>query len=213
MPSGSSSGGGDEMIPLEPYKYEIFQQCFAATEAWNRAYERLSVVPPAAPVALAVTALKIASDLQGFALAVGILSDLFFPTPGKGDQARGERLRNLYGVQKGTSRLENRHVKVRHSLVHLDQELDRWLKMKAGQEIGSLAIRPWDGPAPSPADATHVRIIDNKNWRMLVLGRCMEFKPLFDEITRIGRVYPLEVRTPFGVQWISLGAQEGPSPR
>lgn len=191
---------------MEPYKYEVFQQCFAATEAWNRALGRLELVPTGGPEAPMVAALQIVSDLQGFAVAVGILSDLFFPTPGKGDVARGKQLQQLYGVQKGASRLENAHVKVRHSLIHLDQEIDLWLQLKVGQYVGPLTIAPWQGPAPTPAAATHARIIDNENWRMLVLGEVMEFKPLLLEVGRIGQLYPLEFDTPAGVRRIAIAA-------
>ncbi|MCI4327651.1 MAG: hypothetical protein L3K16_08500 [Thermoplasmata archaeon] len=183
---------------MGPYVYEVFQQCFAATEAWNRALSRLETVPTGGPEAPMIASLQIVSDLQGFAVAVGILSDLFFPDAGGGREARGERLRALYGVQNGSSRLENANVQVRHSLVHLDKELDKWLALKVGQTVGPVTIQPWVGQAPTPTTASHARIIDNENWRLLVLGEVMDFKPLLLEVGEISQKNPLEVDTPNG---------------
>jgi hypothetical protein len=198
------SGNPYSIGSMEPYKYEVFQQCFAATEAWNRALGRLEKVPTGGPEAPMLAAIQIVADLQGFAVAVGILSDLFFPTPGRGNQKRGDELRRLYGVQKGKSRLENANVKVRHALVHLDREMDRWLRLKVGQVVGPVAIQPWNGPAPSRSAASYARIIDNKNWRLLVLGSVMEFKPLLAEVGRISQLYPLEFDTPYGMRRLAI---------
>jgi hypothetical protein len=189
---------------MEPYKYEVFQQCFASTEAWNRALSRLENVPQGGPGAPMLAALQIISDLQGFAVAVGILSDLFFPTPGKGDVQRGVKLRALYGVQAGSSRLENAHVLVRHALVHLDQDLDQWLKKQVGRQVGPVAIEPWHGSVPPMASVSHARIIDNENWRLMVLGKVMEFRPLLLEVGRISTLFPLELDTPSGKLRIAI---------
>lgn len=190
---------------MEPYKYEVFQQCFAATEAWNRALSRLENVPQGGPSGAMIAALQIVSDLQAFAVAVGILSDLFFPDSGGDRDVRGDQLRLLYGVQKGSSRLENANVQVRHSLIHLDKELDSWLKLKVGQAIGPVTIEPWSGPAPTPASATHARIIDNVNWRLIVLGEVMEFKPLLLEVSRISHQFPIEFDSATGKTRVEIG--------
>lgn len=107
---------------LVPYTYEVFQQCFAATEAWNRAERGLSKSPANDAVAPTLTGLRVVADLQGFAVAVGILSDLFFPTS-KGDAERGKRLREMYDVRED-SPLHGSRVRVRHALVHIDERMD-----------------------------------------------------------------------------------------
>lgn len=194
---------------LEPYKFEVFQQCFAATDSWNRAERLLSNIPKDTPEGPMVAALRIVSDIQGFAVAVGILSDLFFPTS-KGDANRGQRLRSLYSVSAGSA-LSGAKVLVRHALVHLDERLDRWLPGQAGKVVGPVAIEPWDGPAPPMEHATAARIIDNKNWRLLVFGDELDLRPLLLEIGRISVLFPLEFDGPNGKIRITLSSP-GPAP-
>ena len=201
-----NSPGGQPHVTgsLEPYKYEVFQQCFAATEAWNRAQGRLSTVPKGDFGQWMIAALQIVSDLQGFAIAVGILSDLFFPTS-KGDSKRGELLRELYGVAE-SSPLIGADVQVRHALVHIDERLDRWLEERIGKPVGPLSIEPWEGEPPPMASASFARIVDNVNWRLLVLGEEMDFMPLLREVGRISTLYPLEFDGPTGKIRIGIAA-------
>lgn len=198
MTSLSEVDGGKPYVAgsLEPYKYEVFQQCLAATEAWNRTKGRLTVVPPAGPQEAMRAALEIVADLQSFCVAVGVLSDLFFP--GKdGDQGRGERLRALYSVRPD-SPLKGSRVRVRNVLVHIDERLDRWLKGQVRRVIGPVTIQPWEGPAPPPGDAGWARIVDNKNWRILALGEELDLIPLLKEVGRVSVQYPLEYNGPGG---------------
>lgn len=180
--------------------FEVFQQCFAATQAWNRALSLMERVPDWGPEAPMIAALGVVSDIQGFAVAVGILSDLFFPS-GAGDEERGRRLRARYEVTD-ESRLRNAQIQVRHSLVHIDRELDRWLKGQVGRAVGPVRIEPWDGDAPVRAASTAARIIDNKNWRVFVLGTVLDLKPLIMEVGRIAVKYPLEFSGPSGERLI-----------
>lgn len=147
-----------------------------------------------------LAALHIVSDIQGFAVAVGILSDLFFPT-GSGDSTRGERLRGVYRVSND-SPLCNAKIQVRHALVHIDRELDRWLKSKVGNVVGLVAIRPWKGPAPKMAASSSARIVDYENWRLFVLGSVMDLKPLILEVGRVAVQCRLEYTGPIGERWI-----------
>lgn len=62
---------------LDPYKFEVFMQCHAATQAWNRAFVKLSVNSPPDPVGGMTWGLLALGDLQAFLVAAGILSDLF----------------------------------------------------------------------------------------------------------------------------------------
>jgi hypothetical protein len=188
---------------MEPYKYEVFQQCFAATEAWNCALGRLESTPNGGPEQFILAALGIVSDLQGFAVAVGILSDLFFPS-GSGSQSRGRELCRLYGVTKGTSRLENANVQVRHALVHIDRDLDHWLEGQVGRLVGPVTIEPWEGPVPPLSTTRHARIIDNKYWRLMVLGKVLELKPLLMEVGKVSQVFPLEFQSASGRVRISI---------
>lgn len=180
----------------EPYKFEVFQQCFAATQAWNRAQGRLSEIPTGPPEAPMLAALQIVADLQGFIVAVGILSDLLFPTK-QGDPERGKRLCALYDVRPD-SPLAGSKVKVRHLLVHIDENLDRWLVRHPGRPVGPVAIQPWEGEAPPMETATAARIVDNEQWRLLVLGEELDLMPLLKEVGRIGALYPLEWDGPDG---------------
>jgi hypothetical protein len=199
--STSQTGSSPGVIPyvigsMEPYKFEVFQQCFAATQAWNRALDRLDKVPTGGPHASMLAALHIISDVQAFAVAVGILSDLFFPS-GPADKARGERLCTLYGVTSD-SPLSNAQVQVRHALVHIDRELDHWLQSQVGKPVGPVAIQPWEGPVPTKATSNAARIIDNQRWRIFVLGNVMDLKPLILEIGRVAIQFPLEYCGPSG---------------
>lgn len=188
---------------LGPFTYEVFQQCFAATEAWNRAEAGLTTVPTGGPHGPILTGLRVVADLQGFAVAVGILSDLFFPTK-NGDQERGRRLRELYEVRPD-SPLSGANVRVRHALVHVDEQMDRWLRTQVGRNVGPLAIQPWEGEVPPKEDSTHVRLVDNVGWRLMVLGEKVDLLPLLKEVGRISALRPLEVNSPTGKLRIELG--------
>jgi hypothetical protein len=201
-PSLPRVAGGTPYVEgsMEPYKFEVYQQCFAATEAWNRALSRLEQVPAGGPEAPILAALRIVSDLQAFTVSVGILSDLFFPT-GSSRAERGARLRTLYGVGPD-SKLRNANVQVRHALVHIDKELDDWLRTQVGRTVGPVAIEPWSGPAPLAAESSAARVIDNQNWRIFVLGSVLDLKPMLLEVGRVAVQYPLEFEGPSGERLI-----------
>jgi hypothetical protein len=199
---GESGGIPHSPGSMNPYTCELFQQCFAATEAWNRAGLRLTNVPVGGPETPTVAGLQIVADLQGFAVAVEILSDLFFPT-GKGDAERGRKLRELYDV-KPNSPLSGANVRVRHALVHVGERMDRWLKSQVGRRVGPVAIEPWDGAAPPMEESSHVRIADNVGWRLMVLGEKLDLLPLLREVGRIGAMFPLEVEGSAGKTRIQL---------
>ncbi len=180
-----------------PYQVEVFMQCFTAATAWNTAHDKLRNPLPASPGRQLTVAMSAIGDLQAFLVAAGILSDLFFPEPKRGDVARGQQLRDLYGVA-ADSPLANKRV--RNSFVHVDERLDKWLPTQAGkvEEVGPFSITHWEGPVPTTEQSTHLRILDNKNWRIMVRGKPLELLPLLKEIDRIGRKFPLTVSTPGG---------------
>ncbi len=181
---------------IDPYKLEVFMQCCTATVAWNRAHEKLMNLPPSNTGQQMAYAFSAVGDLQAFLGAAGILSDLFFPNPQRGDNLRGQTLCDLYDV-KTDSPLANKRV--RNSFVHVDERLDEWLPTQAGKSVGPFAILQWDGPAPPPGQAQHLRIVDTKNWRIIVRGEPLELTPLLQEIDRIGRTFPLDVTGPDGM--------------
>lgn len=182
---------------LSPYAFEIFFQSRAAAVAWNRAIDTFTSKTPGRTFQETLDKIFIAlADLQAFLSAVGILSDLFFPDD-RGSASRGERLRAAYGIDP-TSPLHSSNMKVRNSVIHVDERLDRWLKSKAGQKVGPYSIEPWTGEAPPPEDARHLRILDNSNWRLLVFGQVLDLTPLLREVQRIGERVPLEVTDPTG---------------
>lgn len=182
---------------LSPYAFEVFFQCRAAAVAWSRAIATFTAKTPGATFQETLDKIFIAlADLQAFLSAVGILSDLFFPGE-RGSAPRGERLRAAYGVDP-SSPLHFANMKVRNSVIHVDERLDRWLQRQAGQKVGPFSIEPWSGDAPAPEDARHLRILDNSNWRLLVFGEVLELVPLLKEVQRIGERVPLEVTDPTG---------------
>ena len=180
-----------------PYQVEVFMQCYSAIVAWNNAHDKLRASLPPEPAQQLSVAMSVIGDLQAFLVAAGILSDLFFPDPKKGDIARGQVLRDLYRM-KLDSPLANK--KVRNSFVHVDERLDAWLSTQAGKgnAVGPFSIAHWDGPAPTTEQSTHLRVLDNKNWRIMVRGEPLELLPLLKEIDRIARKFPLTVNTPAG---------------
>jgi hypothetical protein len=186
---------------IEPYKLEVFMQCHAATLAWNRAFDKLMTVPPAETGGMIVHGFSAIGDLQAFLVAAGILSDLFFPDSERADSSRGQALCTLYGV-KPDSPLTAK--KVRNSFVHVDERLDKWLRVHAGKAVGPFAIQHLDGPAPTTAQSSHLRIVDTKNWRVMVRGDLVDLLPLLREIGRIGAAFPLEVDGPGGKVLVRL---------
>jgi hypothetical protein len=180
-----------------PYQVEVFMQCYAAMLAWNAAHDKLRTPLPADPGQQLAVAMRVMGDLQSFLVAAGILSDLFFPDPKKGDVARGQSLCAVYGVTPD-SPLSNK--KVRNSFVHVDERLDKWLPTQAGEgkAVGPFSIVHWDGPPPTSEQSTHLRILDSKNWRIMVRGEPLELFPLLKEIDRVGRRFPLTINTPQG---------------
>jgi len=186
---------------LDPYKTEVFLQCNAAAKAWNRAHEKLMTVLPPGTGEAVEHALDAVGDLQAFLVAAGILSDLFFPGD-RGSSDRGEALRSLYQVGRESPLADS---KVRNSFVHVDERLDRWLPLQAGRQVGPFSIDHWDGPAPPPERAAHLRIIDTRNWRILVRGESLDLRPLLEEIARIGTTVSLHVEGPGGPVDLKLG--------
>lgn len=175
---------------IDPYKIEIFMQCYAATFSWNHAHEKLMTVPPPGAGQQMSHALRAIGDLQAFLVSAGVLSDLFFPDPKKGDVARGQNLRIMYGV-KPDSPLANK--KVRNSFVHVDERLDKWLPSQAGKAVGPFAIVNGSGPGPASVQPSHLRIVDTRDWKITVRGESLDLLPLLQEIDRIGRAFPLVV--------------------
>jgi hypothetical protein len=76
--------------------------------------------------------------------------------------------------------------------------MDRWLKTQIGKVVGPVSIEPWAGDAPPMELASFARIIDNENWRILVLGETLDLMPLLLEVGRIGGLRPLEIDGPNG---------------
>lgn len=186
---------------LDPYKIEVFLQCHAATKAWNRANEKLMTVPPPGTGETMDHALSAAGDLQAFLVAAGILSDLFFPGD-KGSPDRGAALCSLYQVKPDSPLADS---KVRNSFVHVAERLDKWLPLHAGRPVGPFSIDHWEGPAPPPERAAHLRIIDTGNWRVLVRGDSLELLPLLKEIARIATTVTLRVEGHGGAVAMRIG--------
>jgi hypothetical protein len=186
---------------LGPYKFEVFLQCVTAAESWNRAHEILTKPVPASPQAPILAALRAAGEIQSFLVAAGTLSDIFFPDD-RGDKKRGKDMCELFDVADDSPLKD---TKVRNAFVHIDERLDKWLPLQVGKSIGPITIEAWDGPAPPKELAQFMRIIDNKNWRVLSWGEQVPLHDLLVEINRIGQKYPLEWEGPSGRLTITFG--------
>jgi hypothetical protein len=187
--------GGIPGGSLEPYKFEVYMQCHAATIAWNRAFGRLMSPLPSELAEKHLHALTAIGDLQAFLVTAGILSDLFFPDPKRGDPSRGLALQGLYQVD-AQSPLANK--KVRNSFIHVDERLDKWLPTRAGRKVGPFAI-VWGTDLETEVDGSSaLRIVDTRgtkpgDWKIVVRGEPLVLLPLLLEIDRIVRTFPLEV--------------------
>ncbi len=168
------------------YGFEIRFQCRVAIVSWNAAHKFLTVESePDFPTKLDLM-LRAFSEIQGFLVAAAVLSDIFFPAEPSA-QDRGAELRLEYAVERN-SPLAGK--KVRNSFVHLADRVDKFLAAHPDptEKLGPFTITAFDGPPPLPSETKIQRILDNKNWRVLIHGDELQLLPLLEEIERIGKL-------------------------
>lgn len=165
---------------------EINIQLRMAFDAWNRIRDATFVPLPDDERERFERVMGIFRDFPVLVTTAGIISDLFFPQKGRGDdEDRVEALRVEYRVGPN-SPLAGRAV--RNSMVHAGERLDRLLRATpgTGQTIGPFTLGPIGGKPRKKGAATRLRIFDTKASALRVWDKTITLQPLLLELIRIG---------------------------